>query len=74
MPENIQIKARALLARYFAGELHARKRPRYDRHYLVINVGYQYRILCLKPERRRDPEAWELMTHERYNNAIARRP
>lgn len=73
MPTRIQMKASAILVSYLRGEIHPRKRPRFDSHYLVFNVSYRWRLLCLKPENAQNPNAWELMSHERYSTVIAKR-
>lgn len=74
MPESIQTKARDLLAAFLAGDIHARKQRRFSTHYLALNVGPRYRLLCLRPERCKEPTQWQLLTHERYNSAVSKRP
>ncbi|MFW3388337.1 hypothetical protein ACN9KM_20400 [Kocuria sp. CPCC 205274] len=38
-----------------------------------MNVGYRHRLFCRDLSRRYSRSAWQLVTHEAYNN-LSRRP
>lgn len=73
MPTRIQCKANELLLAYLRGDIQPRKRPRFKSQYYVFNIGYRWRLLCLRPEEAQNPDAWELCSHERYSTLIAKR-
>lgn len=73
MPECIQKKAAFMLAAFLRGELRARKCPRYRSHYLAMNVNGNFRLLCLHPENAKNPNAWQVCNHAKYETLIAKR-
>lgn len=68
IPAHIADKACQLLADYLAGRIHAR-RGRGVR-YLSLNVGRDYRLLCLDSTRHKEPDAWQVLSHERYSKYV----
>lgn len=65
IPQKIQAKADSLLSAYLNGAPCARRGT--GQAYLTIEVGYRYRLMCRTPADRNRRDAWELLTHERYN-------
>lgn len=65
IPQRVRDKAAGKLAAYLSGEIHARALVA-DRG-LVLEVGIRYRLICRKTGQRRDPNYWNLVTHEYYN-------
>lgn len=71
IPSKIVRKAEAVFAEFMAGKLHPRKGTHCP--YLALNVGYRHRLFCRDLSRRYSRSAWQLVTHEAYNN-LSRRP
>lgn len=72
MRDQIRTKAADLLAGYIAGNVHPRRLRQGRRPYLCLNVDIRHRLVCLKPEHSKDPNYWQLLTHERYNSVMGK--
>lgn len=73
MPEALKRRAAAKLAAYLHGEIKPKRINVYADHFLCFRLGLRWRLLCTHPANAQNPNAWELVSHSRYDALIAKR-
>lgn len=71
IPAAIQSKAAAQVAAFIAGNIPARRLT--DVQILTLNVGQRWRLICRDPEKAKQADGWQLVSHEKYNQLSRRR-